>query len=178
MSFPIASLRNWSFLLGDVYKVRRAALGSRWVNRAEVTRTQRIRMYDDLVPSILSEVRRIREALNRDPPRAKFGVAGLDELLRAATIAGPPDRRRVEQIEHLSDAYKTLQGEFVRSGLDRRLGDVSGRLQYPAETMGELEKMRTLNDQLVVSVEQFSVWLHQQIQSPAVRFRRHRSGPR
>jgi hypothetical protein len=79
-----------------------ALAGSVLVNRRELVRAKRIWMYDELLPGLRETVGRVTVPTQGDKPM----TAWLDDLGRAATIAGRKDVKLVNAIRKVVDDWR------------------------------------------------------------------------
>lgn len=103
-------------LLGAAFGGGASADGSRWVHRGEITRQQRIRMYDELLPPVLLQTETNRQLLSGERPWTVKPVPAieLNALLRAAKIAGKRDAERATRIVTGGLSFQTQLIDFRR----------------------------------------------------------------
>lgn len=113
--------------------------GTIYVGRAELTRRERIRLYQDVVSPLIKEVRGIADSYNtgnlRDHGRVQEQLTALS---RATVIAGRADSRQVEGLEELLAKATTFVG---RTGAELR-----PQIVEHASVLREVEQRLTAYD--------------------------------
>ena len=115
-------------------------MGAVVVQHRTLTRSSRIRLYDDLLPTLIAGVSR---------PIGHLDDEKLAELIRAGTLAGRHERRATRAIRYQWEKGWAECMQLASGKLDQATGQIVGNEQTPCqvelskEVLAELEKLHS-----------------------------------
>jgi hypothetical protein len=170
MATDATTLADVLIPLGAAFIGATAGAGaSLFTSRREMTRAQRIRMYDELLPPVLERLEKNAEQYRRggrDGRGVPIGVGrpALQPLVRAATIAGRRERRRAEELVDLADNYWSTAEDYHAITTRRSRSESPKQLEEPNADQAELhQQLATLSSRQARKANEFSSWLHDHV---------------
>jgi hypothetical protein len=137
-------------LLGAIVGGALSFTGSVWVNRMEVSRTARLRIYNELLPKLRGELHSFVEDIESD--KATVLDKDIRYLVQASLVAGRPEYRHAASVEKIWVQNRGVLREATRQDLYQLEQEKRKQIQVPASAA--TKEIRSSLDALQQVLEQ------------------------